>query len=329
MKAASLIDPVVKRRRAREVGFTLIEVLVASVVLVIMLGLVTAIVGQTGQVWRRSTTRLEVFKGARNAFNNLNRLVSQATLNTYWDYDDPNAPKHYMRRSELHFCTGTAQDVVADSTRYFGQGIFFQAPVNIGATGYRGVEGLLSACGFYVAYGSNADWIPEHVKNVNPPTERFRLFQWMQPTETLSVYSVANAGWIDPRTATGAYPVADNVIALIIWPAEEGGGVTSLNSYHYDTREQASTIPQPMNANQLPPLLQVTMVAMDEASAARLGSNLKSTIEGALDGLFESDPGTKFEADLAMLEARLGTARVDYRVFHASIPMKEAKWSSQ
>lgn len=313
----------------RGTGFTIIEVLVACVVLVLMLGIVLAIVGQAGEVWRRSNSRLEVYKGARNAFNNLNRLLSQATLNTYWDYDDPNSPGHYIRRSELHFTTGPALDVLGQADRYVGQGIFFQAPVNLGASDYRGVDGLLSACGFYIEYGSNSAWIPEHVRSVNPPTERFRLFQWVQPTENLAVYRATGAGWIDPSLATGAYPVADNVVALIIWPAQENGQATSLNSYHYDTRYQAGFYPQPVTANQLPPMLQVTMVAIDEASAMRLGSGLRTAIEGALDGLFSDNPATKFQTDLETLESRLVEAKVDYRVFHSSIPMKEAKWSSQ
>lgn len=89
-------------------------------------------------------------------------------------------------------------------------------------------------------------------------------------------------------------------------------------------------LPQPVTANQLPPVFQVALVAMDEASAERLEQNgeLKSVIDGCLNGLFHEKPSLSFDRDMAILEGRLTDANVAFQVYFTSIPMREAKWSS-
>lgn len=309
-------------------AFSLVEVLVACTILALLLGLVLSIVGHTGEVWRKTNARIEVFKGARNAFNNLTRLVEQATLNTYWDYDDPNQPSRYIRRSELHFRTGLASDILVEPGEYSGQAVFFQAPANVAAVGYRGVEGLLSACGFYIQYGSDAAWLPAHIAG-DGARNRFRLFQWIQNSETMEVYSLPDSQWIKPGGTNGAFPVAENVITMVVWPAEEGGQTSVLDSYSYDSRANANAATQPATANQLPPVFQVALVAMDEASAQRLGGELKATVEGCLNGLFQGKPSVTFASDLAKLEERLAAKKIQHHVFFSSIAMREAKWSPQ
>lgn len=310
------------------IGFTILELLVATAVLSLILVVMLSLITQTSSVWRSSSARIEAFQSARRGFENLTRSLEQATLNTYWDYDNPSNPTIYRRKSELHFLVADAGTDGLPGTPGTGQAVFFQAPVNkTGATNYDGLTGLINACGFFVQYGSDAAWLPRHV-DAGQARERFRLMQWMQATESLSVYKNADGhAWV----ATGVpdvVPVADNVIALIIWPKEEGSPASPhLNSYSYDSRLNATNAPQPATANQLPPLLKVALVAIDETSAVRLGDRLQSTVAACMAGLFASSPADDFSVDLKTLERKLAENSIGFRSFVTSVPMREAKWS--
>jgi len=313
------------RRYFRHGAFTLIELLVATVVLSLILMVMLSLITQTSNVWRSSSARIEAFQGARRGFENLTRLLEQATLNTYWDYDNPNQPTNYIRKSELHFLVAPPGTNGLPGTPGTGQTVFFQAPANTtGLTNYDGLTSLINACGFYVQYGSDAAWLPAHV-NSSQARERFRLMQWTQDTETLGVYNSPNgSAWITASAASQAIPVADNVIALLVWPKEEGTpAVPILNAYSYDSRSDV----RPSAINQLPPVLQVGLVAIDEISASRLGSTLPTVIGQCLNGLFTDNPSGQFSQDLETLQARLTGQSITYRSFVSAVPMREAKWS--
>ena len=316
-------------------AFTILELLVAITVLSLILVVMLSLITQTSNVWRSSSARIEAFQSARRGFETLTRSLEQATLNTYWDYDNPNDPKVYRRKSELHFLVADAGTDGLPGTPGTGQAVFFQAPANkTASTNYDGLTGLINACGFFVQYGSDADWLPAHV-GAGQARERFRLMQWMQATESLGVYEGAtNHAWVTAAPAD-VVPVADNVIALIIWPKEEGEEANPiLNSYSYDSRLNAINAPQPATAHQLPPLLKVALVAIDETSAVRLGANLQPTVAACMSGLFDTSPAKdspddkkSLADDLATLETRLTTKSISYRTFVTSVPMREAKWS--
>jgi uncharacterized protein (TIGR02599 family) len=320
-------------------GFTILELLVATTVLSLILVVMLSLITQTSNVWRSSSARIEAFQSARRGFEALTRSLEQATLNTYWDYDNPNDPKAYRRKSELHFLVADAGTDGLPGTPGTGQAIFFQAPANKTAStnyaNYDGLTGLINACGFFVQYGSDADWLPKPHVGPGQARERFRLMQWMQATESLTVYEGAtNHAWVT-AAAADVVPVSDNVIALVIWPKEEGEEANPiLNSYSYDSRLNATNAPQPATAHQLPPLLKVALVAIDETSAVRLGANLQPTVAACMSGLFDTSPAKdspddkkSLADDLATLEARLTTKSISYRTFVTSVPMREAKWS--
>lgn len=316
------------RRPARQGAFTLVELLVAVSILTVLLVIVSSMVSQTSQVWRSTNSRIEAFQGARLAFSTLVRNLSQTTLNTYWDYDNPNQPQRYIRQSELHFIVDQAEALLpADpQTEYYGQGIFFQSPANKAEqAAYEGLSGLLNASGFYVAYGSDEPWLPQHL--TSQARNRFRLIGWLESSENLKVYMQGGHDWIGTQSGQ-SYPLANNVIALVIWPREQDRGTSTLNSYQYDSRAGARNSPQPVTANQLPAVLEVAMVAIDEASAFRLGEELKATIDECLEGLFATDPSAKFTSDLDELETRLSERNVEHRIFMSSITLREAKWSA-
>lgn len=326
------------RKWRSSTAFSLVELLVSCAVLTMLLLMLTSITRHAGDLWSSGSSRVEAFQAARAGFDNMTRLLSQATLNTYWDYDNPNSPTRYIRKSELHFLVDDAATALGGGN-YYGQAVFFQAPGNFNAASATGtasggirdsLTGLLNACGFFVEFGSDQGrgWVPEGL-NV-PAKERYRLMMWLQPSQELSVYSDGSDSrvWLD-RAKTEAVPIADNIIMLVVWPKEPDRQATKVlpDEYYYDSREGANSVPQPANANQLPPLLQVAMVAIDESSAARMNAQLKGKIDGCLAGLFQGAPSATFENDLKTLEANLVREKINYRVFTSMIQLKEAKWS--
>ena len=76
----------------RASAFTLIELLAATAVFIVLLGIILAVTNSVSATIRHSTAGLEASSAARTGFDLINRYLSQATLNPYWDYDNPLAP---------------------------------------------------------------------------------------------------------------------------------------------------------------------------------------------------------------------------------------------
>lgn len=311
-------------------GFTLVEVLVASAILILMLTLILNIISQASAVTRHASEKISSFQNARLAFEMINRNLSQSTLNGYWDYDDPNTPSKYLRKSELHFVVGKAGVSPFPGTAGTGEAIFFQAPLGINgnASSYGGLDGLLNACGYYVEYGTDPP--PAIFQSATSPY-RYRLMQVIQPTENLAVYnSTTGNSWVS-TLAPNALPVADNIVYLAIWPrkpiTEDALGSSLTTDFTYDSRLNATLTNQPETANQLPPLVQVTMVAIDESSAAQFckDSNPPSQISSAMQSVSGISTQTAFDSDLAALTAKLAASRINYQVFTAVVPLRESK----
>ncbi len=320
----------------RQRGFTLVEMLLASSVLLVLMGILFSVLNQASGMWRTAAARLDTFQGARRGFDTLTTLLSQATLNTYWDYDDPLAPTRYIRKSELRFECGPTSGVLsgANANAFPAHGVFFHAPAGVAGNAYQGLEGLLNVCGFYVQWSDDSAWLPAHVANANS-RERFRLMAWVEPTEELKTYEDSDE-WIDNAAITGmaggTHVIADNILAVLIWPRENGQttGVSPVHMadrYTYDSYWTSGA--QTIESNQLPPVLEVAMVAIDETSAQRLGDELQSSVNGCFEGLFTGSPSSNFAEDLKLLEQNLIGIGVNYRVFSTAIPMKESKWSLQ
>src|SRR5258708_3308729 len=98
----------------RSTGFTLVELLVSMGILSVLSIILVSITNSTASTWRYPTSRIEQFRGAETAFEGITRRLSQATLNTYWDYDSPSTPKRYLRKSELRFISGRMTGKPAD-----------------------------------------------------------------------------------------------------------------------------------------------------------------------------------------------------------------------
>jgi uncharacterized protein (TIGR02599 family) len=313
-------------------GFTILEVMVASAVFIMLLGLLLSTISQTSTVTRRATEKVSAFQGARSAFELITSKLSQATMNSYWDYDSPMTPTKYIRKSELHFVVGPAGEDPLPGTSGTGQAVFFQAPGGVtGTSTYNGMDNLLNAYGYYIEYQGEPG-LPFQTSASN--TSRYRLMQQVSNTESLGVYS-GNAtsdpdgtGWI---SGDNSAVVAENIVYMAIWPrkatSEDSTGSALTTSFAYNSRLNSAGNTQPDTANQLPPTIQLTLVAIDETSAVRFctSSTAPTQISDAFSGLFSTSSVTQFDADLDTLTQRLTANGVNFRVFTMIVPMRESK----
>jgi uncharacterized protein (TIGR02599 family) len=300
----------------RRSAFTLVEVLVSSAVLAMLLAMLAWVTTFSLSTTGRAEAKIDQFAAARAGFERLTTTLSQATLNTYWDYDNPAAPTKYVRKSDLHF--------LLESAPRSGQAVYFQAPLARGAQ--EGTTGLLNAVGYSVDLNENV-WRPNHVTQ---PRWRYRLMQGIQPAENLTVFNDPSKNWktalADPAQA--AFPLAENVIAMVLWPrlplSQDASGAQLTSNFLYDSR-----VGTPIQSGQLPPEIQVTLIVIDEASAVRLdqGSIEPKAVTDALNGRFVRV--ADFANDLAAVQNSLTTAGVNHLVLSGSVVLRESKWSTQ
>lgn len=342
-----------------EEGFTLVELLVSVGLITLIALLLASMTNATASTWRYTTGRIEQFRSAEMAFEAVTRRLSQATLNTYWDYDNPAAPRKYVRQSDLRFISGgmtvgAKKLVTATSPRRPTHGVFFQAPLGFvdDTTNFSGLDNLINTWGYYAEfnYESRPQFIESMSAAIKPPNRwRYRLMELMQPSNGLSIYrftssNLAYAGrdWFTtslpaatqppaPLPATPTRVLAENVVAFVVRPRlskrdEQTTGKTLVKgSYYYDSTATLSD-PDINPKNQLPPIVEVTMVAIDELSASRLASGSKlPAFDAQLDSLFV-DPA-KFDADLEALQTSLTNQRISNRIFTSSVSIRGAKWS--
>ena len=241
-------------------AFTLAELLVSMVLLIIIVGLVAQMTSQTSQIWRNSMSRIQTFQEARGAFESMTRNLSQATLNTYYDYYDGNTPRSlfaplsnfiptsYDRVSELHFISGQAATLLNASPTPLvtqTQGVFFQAPLGYSAS-YQELDNALNACGYFLQFDAAANSVPALILDTPgyKPRYRFRLMEMIQPTENLSVYpaptTAAQNKWFTDYAAIDSRVIAENVIALALLPklsqADDPTGVALAPAFNYNSR---------------------------------------------------------------------------------------------
>ena len=313
-------------------AFTILEVLVASAVFIMLLGLLMSTISQTSTVTRRATEKVSAFQGARSAFELLTSKLSQATMNSYWDYDSPTTPTKYIRKSELHFIVDPAGQDSLPGTSGTGQAVFFQAPGGVtGDATYSGMDNLLNAYGYYIKYAGEGS-LP--FQTAATQVYRYRLMQQVANTESLGVYSgnatsdLNGSKWISGNNSA---VVAENVVYMAIWPRkatpDDPTGNVLTTSFAYNSRLNSTGSTQPDTANQLPPTVQVTLVAIDETSALRFctSDTLPTQISASFDGLLATSTVAQFEADLETLAQRLTQNGVNFRVFTAIVPMRESK----
>lgn len=150
------------------------------------------------------------------------------------------------------------------------------------------------------------------------------------------------------QVATRAFtrPVAENILALIISPQQEVTGNGTAQPYaiapNYIWDSTLTTQPGATGSTNnpqgtqhlLPPLLKVTMVALDQASGDLLSSNeqLRKDVLGQLTSMFKT--ASKFTQEVdgtdsnpSDLQQLLVAKKLNYRVFTTTIALKQARWS--
>jgi len=313
-----------------------------TVVLILMVMLVQ-ITTHTSRIWRSSVTKIQSFQEGRAAFDAMTRKIGQATLNTYWDYDPPAPaqPLQYIRQSELHFICGDAKTLLTGANpavpNVITHAVFFQAPLGYAVNAnYTNLTNGLNACGYFVQFGSDQATRPGFLNNppANAPQRyRYRLMEMTQRTENFSVYSTTTGNtWFQTAAGSNSRVIAENVIALVLLPklapgeqATSGTPTDLTSDYSYDSR---TTDPaKSITKNQLPPIMQVTAVVLDEGSAIRLdkGSN-PPNLGIDISTLFKNV--ADYAKDLKSLQDTLNANRIVYRVFTTDVSIMGAKWSS-
>lgn len=319
-------------------GFTLIEVLVSCAIFVLIIAVITGIINSASSVWVRQRSQSASFEAANAGFLSLTRSLSQAVLNTSWQVTN----NQYGRSSDLHFIMGPATDVLgqASAAEFPGSAIFFQAPLGrpsrsgVNSAPLRRLPNLLNGLGYFVRFDEGPA-IPAFL-NLNQlvkPRHRYRLYEWIQPTEEFSVYHspggsiTSQRAWFrtDVAAMRHASVLAENVIGLILLAEcpESNGDIVPV--YDYDSRDAT----QSLSLNQLPPRIRVLMAVIDEASARRL-AEASGTNEPPVypDASWFQNPA-EFANDLGRWEEKLKAIQpsVDYRFFTATVIIQNAKWS--
>jgi uncharacterized protein (TIGR02599 family) len=318
-------------RRRTAGGFSLLEVLVSCAILALLVVILASTLTHTSTIFRQMGAKVDAFQEARFAFDLLVRELSQATLNTFWRQDNLDYPSRYVRSSDLHFLVLHSGQNNAPGVQDSGHGVFFQAPLGHTATpDFYGLDTALNAVGFFVDFGP----LPQPAFANTPPRHRFQLKRFLNPTEELKVFAdrenADDRAWLTSSNSQ-VFPVAANIIALVLWPRrgelDSGGPLTA--DFTYNSRSDGD--PQPATAHQLPPAVEVVMVAIDEASANLIenGSAIPSAISEAQKDLFKKSDSDQITKDLATLEKKLVEARVNYRIFRTVVPLRESKWSDQ
>lgn len=335
-------------------GFTLVELLVSMAVLSILMVMVATVVSEVQRSWGATTAKVSQFREARRAFDILKLNLGQATLNTYVRYRFDNssdpfspfmpngdeirnaAPTRYVKYSELQFISGPTAKVLGTAASGLvtqGHSVFFQAPLGY-STRYTNLPTALNPRGYYVSFGGDASYRPPFLVGRIPEKFRYRLMEYAPPTESNVIYDETNPDQSDwfTNVATHSRPVADNVITLILSPKrpmarnETGDPRDIAPDYSYNSAVlPTADAAQPRNAYELPPEIDVVMVVVDERSAEALALNSGSTPPLPLTG-FVNATGDNFRADLETLERTLVDAKVNFRIFTATVTMRNSKW---
>ncbi|MFO1439169.1 MAG: Verru_Chthon cassette protein C [Verrucomicrobiaceae bacterium] len=206
-----------------------------------------------------------------------------------------------------------------------------------------------------------------------PPRFRLRLMEFSPTAEQNMIYNpsfrpiISNSkkwfqGALNSEVQSGAEtaanravtrPVAENILCLVIAPQNSvaatslggsGGGSNTQYSiapqYAYDSTlitnpgATAGTGGTQGTRHLLPPILKVSMVALDHLAGEQLSSNqaLRQSVISTVGGLFKS--ASQLQSDLdgtsnepGTLEKLLISKRLNFRIFTTSISLKQSRWS--
>lgn len=319
--------------------------LVAMTILLTIMGFSAAMLQAIEKGWTRIRSRTMEFRDARAAFETIANRLSQARIDTYWDYEmnSEGLPESYEKASHLHFVAGPTSSLVPESfAKGEGHAVFFQAPFGMSRDkNLRGLSSLLNGWGYFTGYGSNASWQPQFLREekVIPERFRYRLFEYHLPTERLRLHSDTPDGifdyeWIYDQIDIGTVSIlAENVIAFVVQPTEAVSGAEAdkiAKNYRFDSRA-FDISPGESNAerakHEVPPIIRLTMVVVAEADVARFQEGREIPPELQTGSIAPFAKAKDYQKDINALEKHLQEKRIDYRVFTTAISMRSAKFT--
>lgn len=344
-------------------GFTLVELLMSMAVLSILMLVISEVISETQQAWRQTASKVSQFRDARKAFDTMKRNLSQATLNTYVTYrfnngNDPfspftasgdllndTTPSEYVRYSELQFVCGPFGGLFSNGVaaaadmNVTSHGVFFQAPLGFSSQ-YANMPTALNPRGYFVSFGGDANYRPSFLNSRIPEKFRYRLMEYSPATEQNKIYDETTRGnqsdWFaDCTDPVISRPIVDNVVALYFAPRrpleenDTGDARGIAPQYGYNTAVDPPTAVNPKEQfNQLPPLLDIVMVVLDESSASAIADRAGNAPPFTLPDVWRDARGTGFEEAIDQIEQYLVNypTRPNFRIFTTTVAMKNSKW---
>ena len=143
--------------------------------------------------------------------------------------------------------------------------------------------------------------------------------------------------WFKTELIADSEPLAENILAIVIqpvWPSAVGpAGVdtTSAPDYHYDTRRHQwpdGTTLAAKSRHQLPPMMRLTLVALNEGDWANMDPEEADALATQLRGFTNTTfftTASKYEDDLMRLEQELTKLRLSSRTFSTMVQIPAAK----
>lgn len=199
-----------KNRQAR-FGFTLIEVLVATVVMIILVGLVIQITSQVLNVWNRSSGRLSANAEARIAMELLTQDLESAILR--------NNGQQWLR----------VEGPLATASQYNGQTVSLKlfAPA---LDRDKSVSGDICAIGYRLAYQSSYDTAGSGnqvfalYRNIERPDDTFNNV--MGVGSTSPQLSLTGSIWDDSHITRTVNYLASNIVdfKVIVYLSDDPNG---------------------------------------------------------------------------------------------------------
>jgi uncharacterized protein (TIGR02599 family) len=206
---------------------------------------------------------------------------------------------------------------------------------------YRGLNNLLCTRAYFVKFGDDANYIPDGLRTRLQTKNRYRLLEYQPPAEDNQIYGAPN-NWRQ-LNAEFLRPVAENIVALIISPrlttvemtqsADSAREVATSIAPGYSFNSSADGVNGDIRQGMqhlLPPVVQITMIAIDEPSMEKL---LISAPTASPDLLQRSgatfSSAVSYDSDLAAVEAFLLAEKLNYRIFQSSVVLPASRWAAK
>lgn len=320
-------------------AFSLLEMLVAIAVLGIIVVLASSLTGAIQNVWKRTSAQTEQFRSARQGLETISSRLSQATLNPYWvvQTNSSGTPVRYERQSDLRFLSSNTNPTPSAQP---GSALFFQAPTGFYTNSANTLNAALNTWGYFVEYDSDASY-----NNYRPAflaagaaKYRFRLVEFLDPSDGLRIFqdtsgrpSYTGTAWFStPLGTPGTRRVlAENIVALIALPrlssVEDASGTALAPGYTYDSTS-SNSVAKLNPKHQLPPIVDIAVVAIAESSAGRITWGSSPPNFGA-SSLFTNP--ANMDADLETLRKNIEAQGLSAQVFRTSVPIAAARWSTE